>query len=317
LHLKMPETPQNSVQDLKSADNIRIGSHRVDGKFVDIPLQPLEQATPDGEVPRVTRMLVHLGDTVWIERDRQAKVQLTGNIEIDSGVERKVTGRIELKGGKLDVSGKQFDIERGVVTFEGSDPSNPMITATARWDSPANYSVYAEYVGSVKDGKLKLHSEPSLSQDEILSLLLFGAPDGSVAASSNSNGAIGNIANGSPDQASGNGAGASPSGTGAALSVAGDTATKGLNRAISDVTNLDVSTRIDTSTGSARPELVVQLTPRLTTRVTRAIGEPVPGESPDRTFLTLELRLKRSWALSAIVGDHGASTLDLIWRKRY
>jgi autotransporter translocation and assembly factor TamB len=35
------------------------------------------------------------------------------------------------------------------------------------------------------------------------------------------------------------------------------------------------------------------------------------------TFVTLELRLKRSWALSGTVGDHGASTVDLIWRKRY
>jgi hypothetical protein len=38
--------------------------------------------------------------------------------------------------------------------------------------------------------------------------------------------------------------------------VAGDTATKGFNRVMSDFTNLDVSARIDTSTGSARPELV-------------------------------------------------------------
>ena len=253
---------------------------------------------------------------MWIERDRQVRVQLSGNVEVDSGAERKVRGRIELKGEKLDVSGKQFDIERGVVMFEGNDPGNPTVTATARWDSPANCSVYANYVGSVKDGKLKLHSEPSLSQDEILSSLLFGTPDGSGTASSNSKGAIGNIANGSPDQINGKSAGGA-TGAGAAISVAGDTATRGLNRAISDVTSLDVSTRIDTSTGSARPELVVQLTPRLTTRVTRAIGKPVPGESPDRTFLTLELRLKRSWALSAMVGDHGASTLDLIWRKRY
>jgi autotransporter translocation and assembly factor TamB len=134
-----------------------------------------------------------------------------------------------------------------------------------------------------------------LTQDEVLSLILFGQPSGSM----------------------GGGEGEGTTGAGAAVSVAGGTATKGLNRALSDVTSLDVSTRIDTSTGSARPELVVQITPRLTTRVTRAMGEPAPGQSPDRTFLTLELRLKRSWAVSAVVGDHGASTVDLIWRKRY
>jgi autotransporter translocation and assembly factor TamB len=33
--------------------------------------------------------------------------------------------------------------------------------------------------------------------------------------------------------------------------------------------------------------------------------------------VTLELRLRRAWALSAVLGDHGASSLDLIWRRRY
>ena len=74
---------------------------------------------------------------------------------------------------------------------------------------------------------------------------------------------------------------------------------------------------MDTTTGSARPELVFQISPRVSAKVTRAVGTPAVGESPDRTFLTLELHLKRSWALSAVFGDRGASALDLIWRKRY
>jgi hypothetical protein len=102
-----------------------------------------------------------------------------------------------------------------------------------------------------------------------------------------------------------------------AVSVAGGTAAKGLNRVLHDFTNLDIQARVDTSTGAARPELVVPLTRRLSARVTRAIGEPTPGSSPDRTFLTLELRLRQKWALSALFGDRGASALDLIWRHHY
>ena len=99
--------------------------------------------------------------------------------------------------------------------------------------------------------------------------------------------------------------------------MAGSTAAQGLNRAIADVTDLDVSARVDTSTGSPRPELVVQLTPRVAAKVTQALGEPLPGQSPDRTFLTLDLRLASSWSLSTMVGDRGASAFDLIWRRRY
>jgi hypothetical protein len=86
---------------------------------------------------------------------------------------------------------------------------------------------------------------------------------------------------------------------------------------VSRFTELDVSTRIDTSTGAARPELVVEISPRLTARVTRALGEPAAGQSPDRTFLKLELRVRQNWALSTTVGDRGGTALEVVWRTRF
>jgi translocation and assembly module TamB len=293
-HVQMPDAPMANVQDLALDEHVKVGVYRDDGKFAAVPIQPLASSAKDETKEQIeTRVRIHLG-SVWIERAQQVKAQLGGNLTLTSGDPPRVDGEINLRGGKLDVNGKTFDIEKGTVAFSGSDTSDPTITATARWDSPAGYTVYADYSGTVKAGKLTLHSEPQLAQSEIVSLLLFGTPEGSLGSSDGGGGPAA-----------------------AAVGVAGDTATKGFNRVMSDFTNLDVSARIDTSTGSARPELVVQVTPRLTTRVTRAVGEPAPGQSPDRTFLTLELRLQRAWALSAIVGDRGASSLDLIWRKRY
>jgi len=46
-------------------------------------------------------------------------------------------------------------------------------------------------------------------------------------------------------------------------------------------------------------------------------AEPAPGQSPDRTFVTLELRVASAWALSTMVGDRGATAFDVIWRRRY
>lgn len=321
--LKMPEAAQREVQALDAPDDIRVGTHRADGQFVSIPLRPFQPGAAEQEEPSTTRIRVQLGDAVWIERGSQVRVQISGTVDVETGVQQRIGGRIEVKSGSLDVSGKRFEIERGVVKFDEETPPNPSVTATARYDSPAGYVVYAEYAGTAKDGKLRLRSEPVLTQDEILSLLMFGSPEGSFATSGGGGGpgGIGSadrsapgsraVAAGQPSR------GSSASAAGAAVSVAGRTATKGLNKALSDFTTLDVSTRIDTSTGSARPELVMQVTPRLTTRITRAIGEPALGQSLDRTFLTLELRLKRSWSASAVIGDHGASRLDLIWRKRY
>jgi translocation and assembly module TamB len=294
-HLLTPDNGGQSLQSLDEPTEIRVGVRRADGAFVPLPVQPLEaggdEETASGEPAQPLLVTIKLGNDVVVERGRTAKAQLAGQLFIRSAEETVVNGRIEVRGGKLDVSGKTFEIERGVVTFDGSDPGNPTITATARWDAP-EYTVYAEYLGDVEHGRIKLHSEPPLSQDEIASLLLFGSPEGSVGGGGSNNASL-------------------------AVSVAGDTAAKGLNQVLDDFTNLDVSARVDTTTGSARPELVLQVSPRSAAKVTRAVGAPTANESPDRTFLTLELRLKRAWALSAVVGDHGGSALDLIWRRRY
>ncbi|RYZ08356.1 MAG: hypothetical protein EOO73_07855 [Myxococcales bacterium] len=294
-HLVTPETSGGSLQSLEANPEIHVGVRRADGKFVELPVQPLEPGESEaasGEPPQPLRITVKLGNAVTVERGRTATVQLTGQLAVLVTSDTQINGRIEVRGGKLDVQGKTFDIERGVITFDGNDPANPTITATARWDAPG-YTVYAEYLGDVQNGRIKLHSEPPLTDSEIASLLLFGSPDGNAGATS-----------GGSDAA-------------LAVSAVGDTAAKGLNQVLDDFTNLDVSARIDTTTGSARPELVFQVSPRVAAKVTRAIGTPAVGESQDRTFLTLELRLRRAWALSALFGDRGATALDLIWRKRY
>jgi hypothetical protein len=292
-HLVMPPNSGSGLQSLDESEEIRVGVHRADGKFVPLAVQPLEPGGKGEGGATPSRPLVveiALGNVV-IDRDRSVTAQLTGHLQLQAADTTQLTGRIEVRGGRLDVQGKRFEIERGVVTFDGGDPGNPTITATARWDAP-DYSVYADYVGDVKTGRIKLRAEPPLTQDQIASLLLFGSPEGSAGGGDSSTASL-------------------------AVSVAGDTAAQGLNHALDKLTNLDVSARIDTTTGSARPELVFQVSPRVAARVTRAIGAPAAGESPDRTFLTLELRLKRAWALSALVGDRGASALDLIWRRRY
>jgi translocation and assembly module TamB len=288
-YIQLPNAPPGSIQNLDPAPDVRVGFRRRDGDFVVVPLQPIEEPAEPSEYKTVIQVDVN---SLWVEKGSQAEVTLGGNIKATTGEAVQVEGKIETRRGKLDISGKTFDIERGAVTFTG-DAANPTISAVARYDSPAGYTVYAEYTGTATQGKLRLSSEPALSQDEILTLLMFGTPDGSIGAGSGG----GSLAT--------------------AVSVAGGTATQGLNRALSDITNLDVSARIDTSTGAPRPELVLQLTPRVAAKVTQALGEPTPGQSPDRTFLTVELRLASAWSLSTMVGDRGASALDLIWRRRY
>jgi translocation and assembly module TamB len=290
-HLQLPAAPPQGIQALEQAEHVRVGYWRQDREFVTVPLQPLEEPAAPSEYQTI--VTVDLGN-LQLEKGDQVEVGVGGKITAKLGAELDVTGKLETKRGTLFISGKTFDIERGTVTFTGGPPDTPIISAVARYDSPAGYTVYAEYTGTASEGKLSLRSEPTLSQDEILTLLMFGTPDGSFGAGSESQNQLSTV-----------------------VSVAGSTAAQGLNRALSKVTDLDVSARVDTSTGAPRPELVLQLTPRVAARVTQALGEPAPGQSPDRTFVTLELRVASAWALSTMVGDRGATAFDVIWRRRY
>jgi translocation and assembly module TamB len=288
LHLFVADSGGGDVQDLAPDPQVRVGFRRSDAKFVALAVQPLAKPS---ENPTPLDLTLELGN-VSLKRGDLVTADVTGKLQVHVDDKTSVTGEIDVKGGTLDVSGKRFDIERGSVTFTGGEPSNPTVSAVARWDAPAGYAVYATYTGTAKQGSLTLRAEPPLSQAEILNLIMFGTPEGSVTS-------------GSGDTAT------------SALGVAGGTATKGINRALSDFTHLDIQARIDTSTGDSRPELMVPVSKVLSARLTRAVGEPPPGQSPDRTFVTLELRLKQFWALSAMIGDRGASALDLVWRRHY
>ena len=157
---------------------------------------------------------------------------------------------------------------------------------------------FADFSGRVTSGKLNLRSEPPLTQDEILSLILFGSTSGSFGAQP------------PPGQSESTGA--------KAAGMAGGVVTQGLNKAISGITTADISTRVDTSNSdSPRPELAMQITKDISARLGYKLGVPAPGENPDRTELTLDWRFIRNWSLVTVVGDQGSTALDVQWRLRY
>jgi translocation and assembly module TamB len=291
LRVRMSDAGSQDLQDLEPAKGVRVGTRQRDGGFVTLPLQPLEEGDPSKNDNPMTVDL-RLGDKVWVQQGDSTKIQLGGRLQLVLGDPLTIEGQIKVASGKLDVSGKQFEVESGVVTFSG-EPGNPTIVATARWDAPDEdrHRVYAEATGTAANLKVTLRSEPPLTRDQILSLLLTGAADGTLGGGKGSNAAT-------------------------AVGAVGGAATQGLNKALSNISDLDVSTRIDTSTGTARPELVFQLSAKVSAQITRSLGQ-IPGQPPDMTFLTLDFLIKRNWSLSTLTGDRGASGVDLVWRKRY
>ena len=170
--------------------------------------------------------------------------------------------------------------------------------ATAAYDSPDGTRVYADFVGPVKTGKLTLRSEPQLSQNEILALLLFGTADGTFGQAA-------------PEGQQGND-------VTQAASLAGGVVTQGLNKAISGVSGVDVQTKVDTQdSGDPRPEVEVALSRDVSATVVYNLGVPPPGQNPDDTLLLVDWRFHKNYSTEATLGDKGTSILDLTWKYRY
>lgn len=297
LRARLPDREAHTIQPLEPDPHVLVGRYRNPRELVLIPLSPPEPDDAPSDEPTEVVVTVHLGDDVELRRGSELRVRLGGTQKIVVADETRVRGQIQLLGGKLDVQGRSFTIDRGTVTFVGDAPDDPEIVASATWEAPEGALVYASYAGTASSGRLTLRSDPPLPEGEILALLLFGSADGPGAAPPS-------------EQAS--------DGTARAVGLGGAFATAGLNRAMQDLTGLDVEAKIDTTNASnPRPEIAVQLTQRLSIAVAHVLGAPPPGESPDKSFVKLEWRMLRNWSLESTFGDRGSAVFDVVWKYRY
>ncbi len=293
--MRLSQATGRSVQSLEPAQHIVIGRYEPYGRFVALPMHaPREPRTPDSLEIRVD---VELGRDVRVRRDATLDLQLTGKATIDITDAPHVSGAIRLVQGSVDVFGKRFTIDpASELSFTG-DPNNPQLVVTASYDAPDSTHIYADVTGPVKKPNVVLSSEPPRSQDAILGLLLFGSEEGLGGAPA-------------PDQ--------QPDPMQRAAGVASGPVAEALNKALSGITSLEVTTRVDTSqAANPRPEVALRVTNDVLARVTVQTGMPAPGELPDRTLLTVDWRFSPRWSLESTVGDEGSTSIDLLWHHRY
>ena len=269
------------------------------------PLSTARSLETFAHTTRATRVqiAVDLGNDVQITRGSDLDVHVEGKPTVTLDDQVRASGQVRLARGHLDVQGKTFEIERGTVSFVGDDPTDPQVVLTAGWTAPDGTRIYADFIGPLKTGKVTLRSEPARPQNEILALILFGSTFDEPAPS---------------------GAG-SPGATSAVGGAAGGAATAPINRALGGLNRMldnfgvvgGISTKVDTSQTTPRPEVEVQIARDISLQVAWVIGVPPPGTSPDTTLFTLNWRFLRSWSVQTTVGNVGTSILDLVWQHRY
>jgi len=121
--------------------------------------------------------------------------QLTGNLLVEQTPQLapRGTGTIGVERGEYIISGQRLEIERGRVLFSNSPLDNPgldlRVTRTidnfnARTQAEKKIEVGAQVIGTLKNPRFNLFSDPPLPQSTILSYLFIGrAPESAEQAS--------------------------------------------------------------------------------------------------------------------------------------
>ncbi len=102
----------------------------------------------------------------------------------------QLSGLVEPTSGVANVLGKDFNINGGTVSFTGVDYLNPLLNLGATYDSGANGTITAHISGSATAPGISFNSDLGKSTDDMISILLFGAPISDLQNSSQSSAAI-------------------------------------------------------------------------------------------------------------------------------
>ncbi len=119
---------------------------------------------------------VDVGRDLWIKHE-QAEVLLMGRVEARKRREKPLVleGRIETQRGFVDLQSRRFRLIEGRLDLDGGRKIDPQLDVLARYRAPA-HTIDARLTGTVSKPVLTLTSDPTLSQEDILAVLLFGRP---------------------------------------------------------------------------------------------------------------------------------------------
>ena len=130
----------------------------------------------------------------WV-RGRGANIELKGKLKIDKEYkdEPLITGNISTVRGTYKIFGKLFKIQEGNVNFPAIKDLNPLLDITALYNV-SDVDVFVGIGGDVKNPEIKLTSNPSLQETDIVSYLIFGTSSDKLGSGERS--ALGSAATG-------------------------------------------------------------------------------------------------------------------------
>src|SRR5262249_47541922 len=122
----------------------------------------------------------------FIVRNNIAQIEAEGGLSVRGDMANPAPfGRFDiLPGGKVFLQGREFAVDDGSLTFQGTTDPHVSVRATTVIKDPArDVEVTVVGSGTMPNVSLDLSSDPPLSQAEIASLIATGRSDVALASS--------------------------------------------------------------------------------------------------------------------------------------
>jgi autotransporter translocation and assembly factor TamB len=138
--------------------------------------------------PLSAQVRITLGDSVSFS-GFNFNAELTGSLLLTQAADElpTATGTMYIEEGRYKAYGQDLTIKRGAVRFNGGPLDNPelAVTATRTAFNGADQIVAGiRILGTLREPDVTLFSEPTMSETQVLSYILTGAPTGAAAGGS-------------------------------------------------------------------------------------------------------------------------------------
>ncbi len=114
------------------------------------------------------------GNNFWLHTEQlHAKLRAWLTLHKRPGQEPRLVGDVEALEGTYNVRNRRFVLRNGSINFADRPSASPELDALLE-TRIKRYRIHAAVHGTLRDSHLRLTSTPELSQDEIVSLMIFG-----------------------------------------------------------------------------------------------------------------------------------------------
>ncbi|MBK7952086.1 MAG: translocation/assembly module TamB domain-containing protein [Deltaproteobacteria bacterium] len=230
---------------------------------------------------------IDVGRDLWIKHE-SAEVLLAGRVAArkQSGKALSLEGRIEAQRGFADLQRRRFRLIEGSLELVGGAKIDPVLDVLGRHKARAHV-IDARLTGTASKPVLTLSSDPTLSQEDILAVLLFGRPSSELSQEQQS----------SLSQR--------------AVGLASSMGLTAVGRSVASALGLDaLGLQIDELSNQR-----ASVGAYLGRNIFVALAQDFSGERGQE--LSIEYEFWPGWSVVGSTTSQGTNSADLVWKIRY